>query len=230
VLFDTPITFPIAWSKSKLDGVTARVSTTNFHGFQAFLNMGHTRARFFGPEDGGLIFNSPVNVGVFRIDHDEAYEQTMNLRYQVPHDGPWVDLTWRFDSGQVAGSVPDLAAALALSADEQAAIGFYCGSQYATLVTHIGSCSGSYGATRLVIPLPGTENDDHNPARIAPHSTLDLGIGHDNIFHTDKVKLTAKLSILNLTNEVALYNFLSTFSGTHFVTPRSLTLTTGVVF
>ena len=59
---------------------------------------------------------------MFRIDHDQAYEQTMNLRYQLPHTGPWIDFTWRFDSGEVAGSVPDLASALALTADEQAAI------------------------------------------------------------------------------------------------------------
>ena len=49
----------------------ARVSTTNIKGFQASLNMGHTRARFFGPETGGLIFNSPVDASVFRIDHDQ---------------------------------------------------------------------------------------------------------------------------------------------------------------
>ncbi len=230
VLFNSPITFPISWRKSKLDGVAARVSTTNFHGFQAFLNMGHTRARFFGPEDGGLIFNSPVDVSVFRIDHDQAYEQTMNLRYQLPHTGPWIDFTWRFDSGEVAGSVPDLAAALALTADEQAAMGFYCGNDYATIVNRITSCTGTYGATRLVIPKAGTENDDTNPPRVAPHSILDLGIGDDNVLHTEKFKLTLKLSVLNLTNEVALYNFLSTFSGTHFITPRSYTVTTGVVF
>jgi hypothetical protein len=230
VLFNSPITFPISWRKSKLDGVAARVSTTNFHGFQAFLNMGHTRARFFGPEDGGLIFNSPVDVGVFRIDHDQAYEQTMNLRYQLPHTGPWIDFTWRFDSGEVAGSVPDLASALALTADEQAAMGFYCGNDYATIVNRITSCTGTYGATRLVIPKAGTENDDTNPPRVAPHSILDVGIGDDNVLHTEKVKLRLKLSVLNLTNEVALYNFLSTFSGTHFITPRSLTLTTGIVF
>ena len=230
VLFNSPITFPISWRKSKLDGVAARVSSTNFHGFQAFLNMGHTRARFFGPEDGGLIFNSPVDVGVFRIDHDQAYEQTMNLRYQLPHTGPWIDFTWRFDSGEVAGSVPTLAAALALTADEQAAMGFYCGNDYATIGNRIGSCSGTYGATRLVIPKAGTENDDTNPPRVAPHSILDVGIGDDNVFHGEKVKLTVKLSVLNLTNEVALYNFLSTFSGTHFITPRSYTLTTGIVF
>ena len=29
-----------------------------------------TRTRFFGPKTGGLIFNSPVDVSVFRIDHD----------------------------------------------------------------------------------------------------------------------------------------------------------------
>ena len=56
VLFNTPITFPIAWHNSKIDGVTGRVSTTNIHGFQAYTTFGHTRARYFGPETGGLIF------------------------------------------------------------------------------------------------------------------------------------------------------------------------------
>ncbi len=52
VLFNTPITFPIAWHNSKLDGVTGRLSTTNFHGFQAYMTFGHTRARYFPPENG----------------------------------------------------------------------------------------------------------------------------------------------------------------------------------
>ena len=30
-----------------------------------------------------------------------------------------------------------------------------------------------------------------------------------------------KMTVTNLTNKVALYNFLSTFSGTHFVSPRA---------
>jgi hypothetical protein len=29
------------------------------------------------------------------------------------------------------------------------------------------------------------------------------------------------MTVTNLTNKVALYNFLSTFSGTHFVSPRA---------
>jgi len=230
VLFNTPITFPISWRKSKLDGVGARASTTSIHGFQAFLNIGHTRARFFGPETGGLIFNSPVNTGVFRIDHDQKYQQTLNLRYQRPHNGPWIDFTWRYDSGLVAGSVPDLASVLALTGDEQAAIGFYCGSQAATIAYRITTCNTSYGAARVAIPKAGTENDDSNPARIAPHSVFDIGVGTDNLLHTEKTRMTLKLAVLNVANEVALYNFLSTFSGTHFVTPRSYSATLGVVF
>ena len=54
-LLNTTITFPIAWHNSKLDGVTGRVSTTNLKGFQAYWTFGHTRARYFPPEDGGLI-------------------------------------------------------------------------------------------------------------------------------------------------------------------------------
>ena len=38
------------------------------------------------------------------------------------------------------------------------------------------------------------------------------------------------MSAVNLTNRYALYNFLSTFSGTHYVAPRALTVTLGYHF
>jgi hypothetical protein len=230
-LFNTPVTFPISWRKSKLDGVSARVSTTNLKGFQAYLTLGHTRARFFGPETGGLIFNSPVDYSVFRIDHDQAYEQTVNLRYQRSKTAPWIDFTWRFDSGQVAGNVPDLQTALSFTGAEQVAIGFFCGSEVPTITAPITVCnSPNYGAVRVVIPKAGTENPDTNPARIAAHNIFDLSAGTDNLFHTEPVHITLKATVLNLANEVALYNFLSTFSGTHFVTPRSYTVNLGLTF
>src|SRR4030095_2546779 len=103
VLLNTPIAFPISWRKSKLDGVAVRFSTTNIHGFQAYTTMGHVRSRFFGPEVGGLAFNSPLSTSVFRIDHDQVFQQTTHLRYQRPDNGPWVAFTWRYDSGLVAG-------------------------------------------------------------------------------------------------------------------------------
>jgi hypothetical protein len=70
-------------------------------------------------------------------------------------------------------------------------------------------------------PAPGTENDDKNPPRIAPRHLFDLAIGDDNLFRGDKYEWSAQLTIVNLTNKVALYNFLSTFSGTHYVTRRT---------
>jgi hypothetical protein len=87
-----------------------------------------------------------------------------------------------------------------------------------------------YGSSLVSIPAPGTENNDHNPQRIAPRNLFDLGVGHDNIFRGDKYKWSARLTVVNLTNKEALYNFLSTFSGTHYVSPRAITATLGFHF
>jgi hypothetical protein len=59
---------------------------------------------------------------------------------------------------------------------------------------------------------------------------FDAAIGHDNIFHGDKYKWSARVTVINLANKEALYNFLSTFSGTHYVSPRAITATFGFHF
>ena len=43
--------------------------------------MGYAPARFFGPEVGGLIFTSPLDTEVSRIDRDQAFQQTIDIRY-----------------------------------------------------------------------------------------------------------------------------------------------------
>jgi hypothetical protein len=219
VLFNTPIAFPITWPQSKLDGVSLRVSSTNIRGFQWYTTMGHNRARFF-TSDGD----------VFRIDHDQKFQQTTNARYQWKKTGPWAAFTWRYDSGLVAGNVASLADALALTPAGQAAIGFFCGSQVATPENGISSCDSNFGASRLRIPAAGTADDDHNPPRIAPRHLFDLGFGTDNLFKIENGHVTTKFTISNLTNKVALYNFASTFSGTHFVAPRTYVGAIGFVF
>jgi hypothetical protein len=83
-----------------------------------------------------------------------------------------------------------------------------------------------FTSSLLSIPAPNAENDDHNPPRVAPRSLFDLSFGEDNLMRSKADKQTDPLrllTIVNLTNKYALYNFLSTFSGTHFVTPRSIT-------
>lgn len=232
-LFNSPIQFPIEWRKSKVDALSVRLNLAPIHGFTAYTVFGHTRARFFGPENGGIVFNSPVDVGVFRIDHDQTFEQTTNLRYQHGKSGWWGMFTWRYDSGMVAGRVPDMEAALSLTPWQQTTIGLYCGSQYATPTAPITSCAPGqpFGSELIRIPPEGTYNPDHNPARIAPRNLFDASIGTDNLLRVKEgYRWTLQLSAVNLTNKIALYNFLSTFSGTHFVTPRAYRVELGYVF
>jgi hypothetical protein len=59
---------------------------------------------------------------------------------------------------------------------------------------------------------------------------FDASVGIDNIFHKERLKTNVKLMAVNITSEAVLYNFLSTFSGTHWVSPRSLQVTLGWVY
>ncbi|HZR25290.1 MAG TPA: hypothetical protein VFA59_16970, partial [Vicinamibacterales bacterium] len=119
------------------------------------------------------------------------------------------------------------------TADQQTAIGMSCGSATATLANQLtaAQCTpANFTTTRLRVPAPGTEDDVTNPPRVAPRHLFDLGLGMDNLFAGSKAKVKVRFSIINLTNKDALYNFLSTFSGTHFVTPRAYQLSLGVNF
>ncbi len=226
VLFDTPIFFPIVWHNSKISGPSVRISVPKFHGFTAFTVLSSAAARYFEQQNGGL-GAAPGNA-VFRIDHDQKFQQTTHAQYRLPKYPAWLAFTWRYDSGLVAGEVPvapdtvtpvDLTG---LSADQQAQAGLFCGSTFATLTTPLTTCApASYGSTRMKLPAPGTADDDHNPPRVAARNLFDFGAGVDNLFHGDRYKWGVRVTVINLTNKVALYNFLSTFSGTHFVTPRS---------
>jgi hypothetical protein len=247
ILGDSPITFPVEWAKSKIPGYAIRASVPNIHGLTAFVVMSSVAARFFGPQVSG-VGAAPGGSSVFRIDHDEHFNETTHLQYQPFKHGPWVGFNWRYDSGLVAGPVPcaggncangpagtdSIVDASIITPDQQFQAGLSCNGVFATPTTPIspGSiCPGNEYASKYVkIPAPGTENDDHNPPRIAPRNLFDLSVGQDNLFKGDKYKWSIRLSAINVTNKEALYNFISTFSGTHYVTPRALTVELGFHF
>jgi hypothetical protein len=222
-IINTPLNFPIQFRESKIDGAMVRATLNNFHGLSAFAVLGHTRSRLFSPEIGGINFGTAY-APVARPDHDQGFEQTTNVQYQFHQrnmHGLWLGFTWRFDSGLVVVSVPDYATALTLTGDEQQEIGLYCGSVFATLDQPLRSCnSPHYGATLIHIVAPGTYNPDTNPSRITPHNLFDFAVGADSLWKKDTYVLSGKISVVNAANKVALYNFLSSFSGTHFVSPR----------
>jgi hypothetical protein len=254
VLGATPITFPIEWDRSKIPGYAGRVSVPNIHGLSALVVFSSVAARFFTPQIGGA-GAVPSAAGPFRIDHDEKFNMTAHMQYQPWKTGPWLGFNWRYDSGLVAGPAPCAGGNCAngpagsdsvvdvsgLSPDQQFQAGLSCDGVRATppSAAHlIGTpispddlCSASqYRSSLINIPAPETENDDRNPPRIAPRSLFDLAVGHDNILRGDKYKVSLQLTAINIANRDALYNFLSTFSGTHYVTPRALTAQIGFHF
>ena len=237
VLASTPITFPIGWHNSKITGFDMRISVPDYHGLTALVVMSSVAARFFPPQTSGLGVTVGQSGLPFRIDHDEKFNQTTHIQYQPKKNGPWVGFNWRYDSGLVAGAVPfatDMTTPVdltGLTADQQMQAGLFCGNQRPTLSAPLTTCAPFlYGSTLISIPAPGAENDDRNPPRIASRNLFDLAVGDDNLFRGDRHKWSLRLTAINLTNKVALYNFLSTFSGTHYVTPRSLSAELGFHF
>src|SRR6266704_2971771 len=242
VFGSTPLTFPIEWHNSKIPGFAGRVSVPNYHGFSALFVFSSVTSRFFTPQLGGA-GAAPAAIGAFRIDHDEKFNQTTHLQYQIGKRGPWIGFNWRYDSGLVAGGIPFATSAnpsdpnfnvdlSGLTADQEFQAGLTCNGVRATpFVALPTSCPGSqFGSTLAKVPAPGTENDDHNPPRIASRHLFDFSVGDDNLFRGEKYKWSLRLTAVNITNKVALYNFLSTFTGTHYVTPRSYTAELGFHF
>jgi hypothetical protein len=206
------------------------VNVPEFHNISGYVVMSSVAARFFPPQSAGAGAAPQTGGFPFRIDHDEKFNQTTHLQYQFGKRGPWAGWNWRYDSGLVAGAVPfasDTTTPVDLSGltfDQQAQAGLACNGVKATRTAGFQSCLPSQYTSSLVsIPAPGTENDDKNPPRIAPRSLFDVTVGQENIFHKERYKMDLALTAINITNKFALYNFLSTFSGTHYVTPRALT-------
>jgi hypothetical protein len=256
VVAASPLAFPLDWHNSKIPGYAVRVSVPNFHGFTALAVMSGVAARYFPPQVGGVPFLPAA--GVFRIDHDEKFNQTTHLQYQPWKNGPWVGFNWRYDNGLVAGAVPCFAptatcgfsttvvngvntvnlinnlTGLPLTADQEFQAGLTCNGQPAApspTGPALASCpAATFGSTLIKIPAPGKENDDHNPQRIAPRNLFDASVGEDNLFHGDRYRWSLRFTVINLMNKTALYNFFSTFSGTHYVTPRTETVELGFHF
>jgi hypothetical protein len=110
-----------------------------------------------------------------------------------------------------------------LTADQQSQILLRCGNVQATRSAPLTSCpTGQLSSPLLSLPKPGTENDDRNPPRVAPRTMFDMAAGWDNVLRRDRFKTNLSVTAVNVTNKYALYNFLSTFSGTHFVSPRTV--------
>ncbi len=229
-----------------------RANVPSYRHFTAFVTLSSVAARFFPPLNAGAGATVGQSGFPFRIDHDEKFNQTTYVQYQVPGKrGPYIGFNWRFDSGLNAASTPcynvtdpnsscggvllngqpaiDLSG---FTADQEYEAGLSCNGVKASPTNPLpAQCLATQLTSNLLsIPAPGTENDDRNPSRVKQRSLFDASVGDDNLFGGESYKWSLRLTGVNLANKTALYNFLSTFSGTHYVTPRALTAEVGFHF
>ena len=192
VLGNTPITFPIDWHNAKVPGFALRADVPNIHNVSAYVVMSSVAARFFPPQVAGAGATVGQSGLPFRIDHDERYNETTHIQYQLPSEkfkhlrqAPWVGFNWHFDSGLTAGSVPcynplsnDPNSACAgtstllngqpaidlsgLSADEQFQAGLACGGVKATPTQPLPNTCLASQLTSRLVRIPAAGAGDND--------------------------------------------------------------------
>ena len=169
--------------------------------------------------DSGLVAGSTPCYGV-----TDPNTPCGNSSITLPNGQPGIEMV-DTNIPPTINPVTGASVALPLTADEEFQAGFACNGVKATPTNPLPAvCPASEFTSNLIdIPAPNAGDNDHNPKRIAPRNLFDASIGKDNIFHKERYKVNLDLTAINVTDKYALYNFLSTFSGTHYVTPRALT-------
>ena len=256
VLGATPITFPIEWDRSKIPGYAGRVSVPNLHGFTGAGGVLQRRCPLFHSPDrrgwggsgrsGAVPHRSRRKVQPHRSHAIPAVEDRARglaltgattaawwparhlAREATAHNGPAGTDTVVDTSG--------------LSADQQFEAGLFCGSVHPALPTpgnptgiplssSLGTnlCPASqYGSSLLQIPAPEPKTTT-TIRRVSRRATcLMLRWATTTCSKANVTNGVLRLPPSTSPTRLALYNFLSTFSGTHYVTPRALTAQTRI--
>ena len=186
-----------------------------------YATMGHANARFFGPETGGLIFNSarawaPIARTTTRCTSRTSTCTTGSRRADGGRTSPGATTAaWWWARSN------DLHDALALTADQQSAIGFYCGAAGVGVESHRGLRIPVYGAHRIQDSCAGRRERRPQPAANPARATSSISAWGRTTCFTPSMSSTTvvRFTALNLSNTASMYNFLSPFSGTHWVGP-----------
>jgi len=150
VLFDTPIVFRSHGTTPGCDGFTGPDHThLGTRASAAFVVMAHTTAIFSAPGVTALLDESPRGRLASTTDRSSSDDQRCSICSQG--DSAWAALSWRYALGTRGGLRRSVDTPLALTGDQQAASGFFCGGVDATRDS-ITIAHRAAGATRLNIP------------------------------------------------------------------------------
>ena len=233
----------------KSPDMRSALSMPNFHGLTAFMVTSSVAARFFGPQVGRYWRDSRRHQ---RIPHRSRRTSQCHRALAIPAEeeasrgsastgvmtAAWWPVRYPAPAAKIAPTDPmgptawwTFRTSRPINSMREASTAGACMQHRPLRSARPDSARRPCTVPRWYpYPPPAPKNDDHNPPRIQPRNLFDIAVGHDNIFRTDKYKWSARLAVVNLTNKEALYNFLSTFSGTHYVSPRAITATIGLHF
>jgi hypothetical protein len=171
-----------------------RVDMLEIDHISAYLSAGTVRTIFYSPTIGGLTSADPLINGPAGTPYliDHDQKLTMQLGIHYQYEGFHAQVIGRYDSGLEAGDP--------------------------TRSDVVGNPDYAFG-----IPYVHLNNDSLVGAnyRVNPRQVWNVSIGQKFVTGA-RTSLEAGADLLNVFNEVALYNFLSTFGGTHVLPPRTL--------
>ena len=106
----------------------------------------------------------------------------------------------------------------------------FCCMLFGITAADAGALQGVVADSSRAPLRPAPMNNDRNPPRTRLRNLFHLAVGSDNLLHTEQARLIVRFTALDLSNAAALYNFLSPFSGTHWVEPRAYQAQVGWAF
>jgi len=185
VLFDTGVSFPIAFSSARIRGEEIQIAVPRWGRFSGVLSYSNQIGVGQGPITGGLFLGSDTagisDTSKFAVSQDQRNTVRANVRFQA------MDRLWFAGSAEYGSGLPaDLGGPLDPS--------------------EIEFLLQQYGPAILK-----EVNLDAN--RVHSNFSLDAAAGA-TLFHREGKEVTCEIEGHNLTNKVNVINFASLFSGT----------------
>jgi hypothetical protein len=192
---DTGIVFPIALTAGEVKGLDVRIDVRERGGVSGNLGLSWSKAEAVPPLAGGLFLS------------EEAAEllERNGEPFRIDHDQPFASsflIAWHRPAWGMFATLE--------------------GRYDAGLVTEIEDVEELRADPDLSPGLAHVDLDSE-PIRVKPRFILNLAVGKD-LFERDSKKVNVQLSVLNLTDQTRLFNYLSVFSGTHYIPPRNVSV------
>lgn len=191
---NTTIVFPISISRGRIDGFDFRFESARRANFSGYVSLGTVRAIAQPPFSGGLFLSSGAADTFGAGAFRIDHDQKLNLQTALQYDNAERGLFGQFLVRYDSGLVTEIENVADVAADPDLAPG-----------------------------LRFVNFSDPETTRVRRRTVMDLSLGYDFI-RRERTRAGLQFDLLNLTNEEGLYNFLSVFSGTHFIAPRSYNL------